>query len=141
MPLTQEGLKACKALASKGIKLMLLYVSVLAKALLAAESRTTYVSPFIGRLDDIGEEGIRLIAEIKRIVCSAQSRNQNTHCKALEILDILTDAIIAGADLLTIPYKVLLQLYKHPLTDRGLSQFIEDWEKSGQKTSLNVKNI
>lgn len=133
LPLTQEGLKACKALTGKGIKTNVTLCFSVGQALLAAKAGATYVSPFIGRLDDIGEEGIRLISEIKALY---SAHNVETKILAASIRSPrhVTDAIIAGADITTIPYNVLLQLYKHPLTEKGLSQFIEDWQKSGQKS-------
>ncbi|WP_338636245.1 fructose-6-phosphate aldolase [Spirobacillus cienkowskii] len=132
LPLTQEGLKACKFLTGKGIKTNVTLCFSVGQALLAAKAGATYISPFIGRLDDIGEEGIRLISEIKELY---SSHKVDTKILAASIRNPrhVTDAIIAGADVATIPYKVLIQLYKHPLTEKGLAQFIEDWEKSGQK--------
>jgi transaldolase len=132
LPLTQEGLKACKVLTGKGIKTNVTLCFSVGQALLAAKAGATYISPFIGRLDDIGEEGIRLISEIKELY---SSHKVDTKILAASIRNPrhVTDAIIAGADVATIPYKVLIQLYKHPLTEKGLAQFIEDWEKSGQK--------
>ncbi|APJ02409.1 fructose-6-phosphate aldolase [Silvanigrella aquatica] len=136
LPLTQEGLKACKHLTGKGIKTNVTLCFSVGQALLAAKAGATYVSPFIGRLDDIGEEGIRLISEI-RALYSAHKVETKILAASIRNPRHVTDAIIAGADIATIPYHVLLQLYKHPLTDKGLAQFIDDWKKSGQKSILS----
>jgi transaldolase len=132
VPLTQEGLKTARYLASKGIKTNVTLCFSVAQSLLAAKSGATYVSPFIGRLDDIGEEGIRLISQIKALYAS---HKVETKILAASIRNPrhVTDSILAGADIVTVPYQVLLQLYAHPLTEEGLEQFISDWRNSGQK--------
>ena len=135
LPLTVEGLKACKHLTGKGIKTNVTLCFSVAQALLAAKAGATYVSPFIGRLDDIGEEGIRLISEI-RALYSVHKVETKILAASIRNPRHVTDAILAGADIATIPYKVLLQLYTHPLTEKGLAQFNEDWKNSGQKNIL-----
>lgn len=135
LPLTQDGLKACKYLAGKGIKTNVTLCFSVGQALLAAKSGATYVSPFIGRLDDIGEEGIRLISEIRSLY-SLHKVETKILAASIRNPRHVTDAIIAGADIATIPYKTLLQLYYHPLTEKGLEQFFEDWKSSGQKNII-----
>ena len=132
LPLTWDGLKACKALTSAGHQTNMTLCFSATQALLAAKAGATFISPFIGRLDDIGVDGMALIEDIRAIydnypaleteILAASIRNQN-HVK---------DAAIAGADVATVPPAVLKALVKHPLTDKGLQQFLDDWAKTGQ---------
>ncbi|KAB8030924.1 fructose-6-phosphate aldolase [Fluviispira multicolorata] len=136
LPLTEDGLKACKYLNGKGIKTNVTLCFSVGQALLAAKAGATYVSPFIGRLDDIGEEGIHLIKEIRTLYTS---HKVETKILAASIRNPrhVSDSFISGADVVTLPYKVLFQLYYHPLTEKGLIQFIEDWKNSGQRSILS----
>lgn len=132
LPMCIEGLKAVKVLASKGIKTNVTLIFSAAQALLAARAGATYVSPFVGRLDDIGQEGINLISEVSEIfsihgieteIISASIRNP-IH---------VTSSALAGAHIATVPYKVIEQMTKHPLTDAGIAKFLKDWESVPNK--------
>lgn len=127
VPMTAEGLKAVSQFKKEGIKTNVTLVFTSSQALAAARAGASYVSPFIGRLDDIGLDGIELIEEIADIFCTygieteiiAASIRNKTH---------ITRAALAGADIATIPYKVLMDSLKHPLTDAGIDRFLKDWE-------------
>lgn len=131
LPLTWEGLKACKALTKKGIKTNLTLCFSANQALLAAKAGATYVSPFIGRLDDIGLNGIDLIGEIRTIF---DNYDFTTKILAASIRTInhVKEAALIGADVATIPPSIMKILVKHPLTDKGLDIFLKDWAKTGQ---------
>ena len=127
IPLTAEGLKAVKILSAEGIKTNVTLCFSAAQGLLAAKAGATYISPFMGRLDDISHSGLTLIEELVELY--------DIHEFATEVLAAsirsprhVVDAALAGAHVATIPFKVLGQLVKHPLTDRGLEQFMADWE-------------
>ena len=128
IPMTEEGLKAVKVLSKEGIKTNVTLVFSSAQALLAARAGATYVSPFVGRLDDVGQDGLKLIEEIAEIF---EIYDIKTQIIAASIRGPLhaTGAAKAGADIATIPYKVLVQMTKHPLTDIGIKRFLADWEK------------
>lgn len=129
IPMTLEGLKAVHVLNQKGIKTNVTLIFSANQALMAARAGATYVSPFVGRLDDIGYDGISLIDDIKHIFTY---HGLNTEIIAASIRHPMhvTEAAKAGADISTIPYNVLEQMAKHPLTDKGIEKFIADWEKS-----------
>jgi len=129
VPMTSEGLKAVSILSKKGIKTNVTLVFSANQALLAARAGATYVSPFVGRLDDIGYDGITLISDVHQIFAY---HNINTEIIAASIRHPMhvTAAAKAGSDIATIPYKVFEQMFKNPLTDQGIQKFIEDWEKS-----------
>ncbi len=131
LPLTWEGLKACKALTKKGIKTNLTLCFSANQALLAAKAGATYVSPFIGRLDDIELNGIDLIGEIRTIF---DNYDFTTKILAASIRTInhVKKAALIGADVATIPPSIMKVLVKHPLTDKGLDIFLKDWAKTGQ---------
>lgn len=131
LPLTWEGLKACKALTTKGLKTNLTLCFSANQALLAAKAGATYVSPFIGRLDDIGQNGIDLIGEIRTIF---DNYDFTTKILAASIRTInhVKEAALIGADVATIPPSIMKILVKHPLTDKGLDIFLKDWAKTGQ---------
>lgn len=126
VPMTLEGLKAVKAFSDLNIKTNVTLIFNANQALLAARAGATYVSPFLGRLDDIGQDGMNLIATIAEIFIR---HNIETEIIAASIRHPLhvTDAALNGAHIATIPYKVLSQLVKHPLTDQGIAKFLEDW--------------
>lgn len=131
VPLIPAGLTAVRALAEEGIKTNVTLCFSANQALLAAKAGATYISPFVGRLDDVGHDGMALIDEIVTIY-----RNYSLATKVL-VASVrnpthLTRGALAGADVATIPFKVLQQLYKHPLTDLGLDQFLADWKKTGK---------
>lgn len=129
IPMTAEGLKAVKVLSAIGIKTNVTLIFSAAQALLAARAGATYVSPFVGRLNDISDNGIELIADIAAIF--------EIHGLSAEIIAAsirgpqdVTDAAKNGAHVATVPYKVILQMIKHPLTDIGIRKFMEDWNKA-----------
>ena len=127
IPMTVEGLKAVKVLASEGIKTNVTLIFSAAQALLAARAGATYVSPFLGRLDDISMPGIDLICDITEIF---QMHNIDTQIIAASIRNAIhvIDCAKAGADIATVPYKVLVQMTKHPLTDQGIEKFQADYK-------------
>ncbi|MCL5781006.1 MAG: fructose-6-phosphate aldolase [Firmicutes bacterium] len=128
IPMTAEGLKATKACTEKGIKTNVTLVFSANQALLAARAGATYVSPFVGRLDDIGHDGIALIYDIVEIFDNYGLDTQIISASIRHPLHVLQSAK-AGAHIATIPYKVLLQMTKHPLTDKGIDAFLADWAK------------
>ena len=133
VPLTEHGLVACKNLSKKSIKVNVTLCFSSSQALIAAKMGATYISPFIGRLDDISNEGLKLIEEILTIFNNYPDR-LNTEVLVASIRSPLQVAQVAqmGADVATIPPKIIKQMIKHPLTDIGLNSFMEDWKKTGQ---------
>lgn len=127
IPMTAEGLKAVKQLTALGIKTNVTLVFSAAQALLAARAGATYVSPFLGRLDDIGTNGMNLIEEIVEIF---EIHDIPTEIIAASIRNPIhvIDAARAGCDIATVPYSVITQMLKHPLTDNGIERFLKDWE-------------
>ena len=132
IPMTEEGLKATKILASEGIKVNMTLIFSANQALLAAKAGARYVSPFVGRLDDIGQNGMDLIAEIMDIL-----DNYEFDCEVIvaSVRDPIhvTEAARLGAHVATIPYEVLKKMFRHPLTDAGIDKFLKDWEKVSKK--------
>jgi transaldolase len=128
VPLIMEGLKAVKVLSSEGIKTNVTLCFSAVQALLAAKAGATYISPFVGRLDDVSEDGMQLIEQIVEIYSNYQFKTQVLVASVRHPIHVLQSARI-GADVATIPFKVLEQLASHPLTDKGLKQFLADWEK------------
>ncbi|KZL20483.1 putative transaldolase [Pseudovibrio axinellae] len=131
LPLTLEGLKACRALSDKGIQTNVTLCFSANQALLAAKAGATFISPFIGRLDDINVEGMDLIAEIRQIY---DNYGFNTEILAASIRtpNHVKDCALVGADVATIPPATLKGLVKHPLTEKGLETFMKDWAATGQ---------
>ena len=127
IPMTVEGLKAVKVLNQEGIKTNVTLVFSAAQALLAARAGATYVSPFLGRLDDISMPGIDLIEEITEIFGMHDISTQIIAASIRNPIHV-TDCARAGADIATVPYKVLVQMTKHPLTDQGIEKFKKDYE-------------
>jgi transaldolase len=127
LPMTPEGLKACKALTDKGIKTNVTLIFTSMQALLAAKAGASYVSPFVGRLDDISQDGIAIIEEIRTIFDNYGYSSEIIVASIRNPIHVLNSALI-GADVATIPYSVMLQLSKHPLTDAGIKKFLEDWQ-------------
>ncbi|WP_349947867.1 fructose-6-phosphate aldolase [Lacrimispora sp. BS-2] len=128
IPMTVEGLKATKVLSSEGIKTNVTLVFSAAQALLAARAGASYVSPFLGRLDDISMPGIHLIEEIMDIFQMHDIKAQIIAASVRNPIHV-TDCAKAGADIATVPYSVILQMTKHPLTDQGIEKFQEDYRK------------
>lgn len=131
-PMTADGLKTCKTLSSEGIPVNVTLVFSPNQAVLAAKSGAKYVSPFIGRLDDIGEDGMSLIAEIKQIFNNYNFKTQVLVASVRHPMHVVEAAKI-GADVVTLPPDVLGKMLKHPLTDIGLKNFLADWEKLKQE--------
>jgi len=131
LPLTREGLKTAKILSSEGIKTNVTLCFSPTQALLAAKAGATYVSPFIGWLDDIAQEGINLISDIKKIYANYGFSTQIIVASVRNPVHVLKAALI-GADIATIPYSVIEQLIKHPLTDIGIDRFLQDYKKIPQ---------
>jgi transaldolase len=128
VPMTPEGMKACRALTKQGIKVNTTLVFSANQALLAAKARTFLVSPFLGRLDDIGEKGTDLIKEIRQIYDNYGFKSQIL-AASIRSPDHVKECALAGADVITIPYKVYEQMFKHGLTDKGIKKFLDDWDK------------
>lgn len=132
IPMITEGLKAVKKLAAQGIKTNVTLVFSANQALLAALAGATYVSPFVGRLDDINHDGMQVIADIVPIYAQYGLETQIIAASIRHPLHVLQAARL-GADIATVPYKVIMQMVKHPLTDAGLAKFLADWEKVKDK--------
>ncbi len=132
LPMTEEGLKATKQLTAKGIRTNVTLIFSPAQALLAARAGATYVSPFLGRLDDVGTEGMQLVRDIAEIF---DIHGIDTEIIAASVRSPLhvVDAAKAGAHIATVPYNVIVQMTKHPLTDNGIQRFLKDWEGLEQK--------
>ena len=128
LPMCPEGLKATKTLTEKGIKTNVTLIFTAMQALLAAKAGATYVSPFVGRLDDISQNGMGIIEEIRTIFDNYGYHAEIIVASIRNPVHVLDSALI-GADVATIPYSVMMQLSKHPLTDAGIKKFLEDWEK------------
>lgn len=133
LPLTFEGLKTCKKLTSEGTTVNVTLCFSAAQALLAAKAGATYISPFVGRLDDIGQNGMELIADIVQIYENYPDLNTEVLVASIRHPVHVVEAAKLGADVATLPPKILKQLISHPLTDKGLAAFLEDWKKTGQK--------
>lgn len=133
LPLTFDGLRVCRELANRGTSVNMTLCFSAAQALLAAKSGATYVSPFIGRLDDISANGIQLISECVAIFRNYPELGCQVLAASLRHPMHVTESAIAGADVGTLPPALLKQLLKHPLTDSGLKTFVDDWAKTGQK--------
>ena len=128
IPTTIEGLKATKVLSSEGIKTNLTLIFNPNQALLAARAGATYVSPFLGRLDDISQNGLDLIADIREIFDAAGDIDTQIICASIRNPIHVTDCALAGADIATVPYKVIEQMTHHPLTDAGIEKFQADYK-------------
>lgn len=131
LPLTPDGLKTCSELTKEGIQTNVTLCFQAGQALLAAKCGATYISPFIGRLDDVGATGMRLIEEIRQIYSNYGFKTQIL-AASIRSPQHIVESALAGADVATCPLKPLMQLYDHPLTEKGLQTFLEDWKKSGQ---------
>lgn len=132
LPLTLDGLKACRSLVDAGHQTNVTLCFSANQALLAAKAGATYVSPFIGRVDDIGWDGMALIGEMRRIFDNYGFKTQIL-AASIRTVNHVKDAALIGADAATIPPSTLRQLVKHVLTDKGLDAFMADWSKTGQK--------
>ncbi len=128
VPMLTEGLKAVKQLTAEGIKSNVTLIFSSAQAFLAAKAGATYVSPFVGRLDDIAQDGMTLVQDIMTIFQKYNLRTEVIVASVRSPMHVIQSALI-GADIATIPYKVIAQMAKHPLTDIGIEQFLADWEQ------------
>ena len=132
VPLTPVGLRVGKELVEQGREVNVTLCFSAAQALLAAKIGATYVSPFVGRLDDIGMEGMTLIRDIKQIFNQYDAIHTQVLAASVRNPQHVIQAAMAGADIVTVPPAVLYQMFNHPLTDSGLDRFVEDWKKTGQ---------
>jgi len=132
VPMTEEGLKATKVLAAEGIPVNMTLIFSAAQALLACKAGARYISPFVGRLDDIGEDGMRLISEIMDILDSYDFDTEVIVASVRHPIHV-TQAARMGAHIATIPYDVLKKMFNHPLTDIGIKRFQDDWAKVPKK--------
>ncbi|WP_342048392.1 fructose-6-phosphate aldolase [Bacillus sp. OTU530] len=129
LPMTLAGLEACRYLADKGVKTNVTLIFTVNQALLAARAGATYVSPFLGRLDDISEDGVQLVSKVAELF-RIHSFDTQIIAASVRHPDHVTRVALAGAHIATIPYAVIEQTSKHPLTDQGMEKFAADWEKS-----------
>ena len=132
VPLTVDGLKTCHALSQDGVMVNVTLCFSAAQALLAAKAGAAFISPFIGRLDDIGHDGMGLIADIVQIYANYPNIKTEVLAASIRHPIHLIEAAKMGADVATIPPNVIKQLYNHPLTDKGLAAFLKDWAATGQ---------
>jgi transaldolase len=133
VPLTWDGLKACKTLTEEGTMVNVTLCFNANQALLAAKAGATFISPFIGRLDDIGQNGMDLIREIRAIYDNYQDLTTDILAASIRTVNHVKEAALIGADVATVPPAILKALVRHPLTDAGLAAFLADWKKTGQK--------
>jgi len=131
LPLTWDGLKACKVLTGEGFMVNVTLCFSANQALLAAKAGATFISPFVGRLDDINLDGMELIRDIRQIYDNYDFPTQIL-AASIRTVNHVSQAALAGADVMTAPPEVIRKLASHPLTDAGLAQFLKDWEKTGQ---------
>ncbi|HEU5285450.1 MAG TPA: fructose-6-phosphate aldolase [Sphingomicrobium sp.] len=132
VPLTPDGLKACKALTGEGTMVNVTLCFSAAQALLAAKAGASFISPFVGRHDDVGFDGMQLVADIRMIYDNYDFGTQILVASVRHPVHVIEAAKI-GADVITAPPKIIHQLFKHPLTDAGIASFLKDWQASGQK--------
>jgi transaldolase len=132
VPLTPDGLRACKYLSADGAMVNVTLCFSAAQALLAAKAGATFISPFVGRLDDIGEDGMALIADIVKIYANFEALTTEVLVASVRGPRHVIEAAKLGAHVATLPPAVLRSLYDHPLTEKGLSTFLSDWAKTGQ---------
>jgi transaldolase len=131
-PLTREGLKATKVLSNEGTQVNVTLCFSAAQAILAAKAGASFISPFLGRLDDVGENGLVLLQDIVDIYRNYEWKTQVLAASIRSPIHVI-EAARMGADIATMPFKVIEQLFNHPLTDKGQAQFLADWHKSGRK--------
>jgi transaldolase len=132
LPMTLDGLEACRYLTKKGVKTNVTLIFTVNQALLAARAGATYVSPFLGRLDDISEDGVLLVSKIAELF-RLHKLDSQIIAASVRHPDHVTRVALAGADIATIPFSVIGQLSKHPLTDQGIEKFAADWKKVSQE--------
>ncbi len=133
LPLTWDGLRACKTLTGEGTMVNVTLCFSANQALLAAKAGATFISPFVGRLDDQGIDGMELISEIRTIYDNYADLSTDILAASIRTVNHVKQAALIGADVITAPPAILKALVKHPLTDKGIEQFLADWKKTGQK--------
>ena len=133
LPLTWDGLKACKTLTGEGTMVNVTLCFSANQALLAAKAGATFISPFVGRLDDTGADGMDLVREIRTIYDNYSSLSTEILAASIRTVNHVKQAAMIGADVVTVPPAILKALVKHPLTDKGIEMFLADWAKTGQK--------
>ncbi len=131
LPMTEDGVKACKVLSGKKISINATLIFSASQALVMAKAGASYVSPFIGRLDDISEDGMVLIDDIREIFDNYEIKTEILAASIRHPMHVV-ECAKSGADIATMPYSVFQQLFRHPLTDSGLKKFMDDWAKSKQ---------
>jgi transaldolase len=131
VPMTMDGMRACRALSARGVKVNVTLCFSANQALLAAKAGATFISPFIGRVDDIGIDGMELISEIRQIYDNYDFKTEIL-AASVRTVNHVKQAALIGADVATIPPATLHALVKHPLTDKGIEAFLADWKKTGQ---------
>ena len=129
VPCTYEGLKACKELSDRNIKVNVTLIFSLSQSILAAKAGATYISPFVGRCEDNNIDGIELISSIKKVFKLNNISTTNILAASIRSIDHINDSFKAGADIVTLPPKIFEEMYHHDLTDLGLAQFDKDWKK------------
>ncbi len=129
VPCTYEGLKACKALSDRNIKVNVTLIFSLSQSILAAKAGASYISPFVGRCEDNNIDGIDLISSIKRVFTLNSITTTNILAASIRNIEHINDSYKAGADIVTLPPKIFEEMYKHSLTDQGLAQFDKDWKE------------
>ena len=139
IPMTKEGLKACNELRCENIKTNVTLIFSANQALLAAKAGASYVSPFVGRLDDICNDGISLVSNIVEIFKTYDIKTEVISASVRHPMHVIKSAD-AGADIATIPYEVLMKMLKHPLTDMGIDGFLKDWEEVKEKLEGDILN-
>ncbi|MEG0283742.1 MAG: fructose-6-phosphate aldolase [Erysipelotrichales bacterium] len=132
LPITPEGLKACKVLSAQGVKINVTLIFSANQALMAARAGAAYVSPFVGRIDDINHDGIALIDDIAQMF-AIHDINSEIIAASIRSTMHVSKCALAGADIATIPYKVIEGMFNHPLTDKGIENFKKDWENAFNK--------
>ena len=132
VPLTIDGIKTCKALSDEGTKVNVTLCFSPAQALLAAKAGATFISPFVGRLDDIGQDGMELISDVVQIYRNYETIQTEVLVASIRTVPHLVESARLGADVATLPPDVIRKLFNHPLTDKGLAAFLKDWEATGQ---------
>ena len=133
VPLTWNGLQVCSILSEKKVKVNVTLCFSVSQALLAAKAGATYVSPFIGRLDDIGENGVQLIEDIKKVFNNYKNIKTKILSASIRSVEHFNAVAAIGSDVATVPVKIFKELHKHHLTDKGVDIFTADWKKSGMK--------
>ena len=128
IPMTEAGLKAVHTLSQEGIKTNVTLIFTVAQGLMAAKAGATYISPFLGRLDDIGADGLQLVADLKEVM-DIYGFSTEIIAASIRHLPHLEGSALAGADIATVPGSIFPKLWSHPLTDRGIDSFLADWEK------------